>query len=129
MNTKRNMEYAVQDVIDFVNDWNQSEFSSHDDDEIQELENNQEIPNTPITDRSESEDEVPLSKLVENKSTCSCSATDECTFANDPQSQPNHHYRWRKKYPMVVDHTFESNFCDPPLDDMTPLQYFKLFYR
>ena len=132
MNTKRNMKYTVQDVIDFVNDGNQSEiseFSSDDVDEIQDYrsENNQEIPNTPITDESESEDEVPLSKLVENKSTSSCSTADQCTSVNDPQSQPKHHYRWRKKDTMVVDRTFESNFSDPPLDDMTPLQYFKLF--
>ena len=132
MNTKRNMKYTVQDVIDFVNDGNQSEiseFSSDDDDKIQDYrsENNQQIPNTPITDESESEDEVPLSKLVENKSTSSCSTADQCTSVNDPQSQPKHHYRCRKKDTMVVDRTFESNFSDPPLDDMTPLQYFKLF--
>ena len=130
MNNKR--RYTTQEVIDFVTDGNQSdmsEFSSDDDDDEFVPENNQETLNIPTDgselEGSESEDEVPLSSLVNNKSAFSTAG--QGTSTNNHQSNPKHHYRWRKKDTIVGNHTFERNFPAPPLEEITPLKYFKQF--
>ena len=94
MNNKR--RYTTQEVIDFVTDGNQSdmsEFSSDDDDDECVPENNQETLNIPTDgselEGSESEDEVPLSRLVNNKSAFSTAG--QGTSTNNHQSNPKHH--------------------------------------
>ena len=68
---------------------------------------------------------MPLSSLVNNKSAFSTAG--QGTSTNNHQSNPKHHYRWRKKDTIVGNHTFERNFPDPPLEEITPLKYFKQF--
>ena len=130
MNNKRRC--ATQEVIDFVTDGNQSdmsEFSSDDDDDEFVPENNQETLNIPTDgselEGSESEDEVPLSSLVNNKS--AFSTADQGTSTNNHQSNPKHYYRWQKKDTIVGNHTFERNFPDPPLEEITPLKLLGIF--
>ena len=36
-------------------------------------------------------------------------------------------YRWRKRDTIACDHSFLEEFSEPPLEDMTPLQYFSMF--
>ena len=37
-------------------------------------------------------------------------------------------YRWRKQDIHIPDTTFQGNFSDPPVDLLTPMQYFKKFF-
>ena len=126
-----NKKYTARDVIDFVVDGNQSEisdFSDSSDDEggsqivadgYESLDSNQ----------SESdEDEVPLARLANNNILLAEPNVSTSSVKEDIQSTaPKHNYRWRKKDTLSSDYIFVGQFSDPPLEDKTPLQYFRQF--
>ena len=73
------------------------------------------------SDIAESDDDIPLASITQR------TVQGESSTASSNQEYIKHKYRWRKMDTMRGDNTFKSNFSDPPADEMTPLQYFKLF--
>ena len=65
---------------------------------------------------NEDEDDVPLANLSSNSSGSNIKTA-------------NRVYRWRKHDTPVADRTFQGTFTEPREEELTPLQYFKLFLK
>ena len=87
-----------------------------------------------LDDDSDNEIEVPQNLLV---STAEVSSDeDDVPLANLANSSSgsniktaNRVYQWRKHDTPMADCTFQVTFTEPPEEELTPLQYFKLFFK
>lgn len=121
----------MDSVIDFVTSGDVSDLSdlSSDDESDDEVQQNNiidrldddaaeaDIPNN--DDDGDDEDNVPLALIAGD------SATNKDPGSSNDQQRV---YRWRKKDPPTSNDSFLGNFSDPPLEDVTPLGYFKMFF-
>ena len=116
----------VDDAIDFIFGGNQSDLSGlssdeEKDDKIEDAVQNK-VFDHESPDAAESDNEILLASLA--------GASDQVSSNN--QGQTNNEpaqrvYRWRKRDTIVRDHPLLEKFSEPPLEDMTHLQYFSMF--
>ena len=71
------------------------------------------------TDAAESDDDIPLASLTGASN--QASSNNQGQANNEPAQRV---YRWRKRDTIVRAHSFLEEFSEPPLEGMTPLQYF-----
>ena len=69
-----------------------------------------------VSSDKENEDDVPLANLSSSSSGSNIKTA-------------NRVYRWRKHDTPVADCTFQGTFTEPREEELTPLQYFKLFLK
>ena len=69
-----------------------------------------------VSSDKENEDDVPLANLSSSSSGSNIKTA-------------NRVYRWRKHDTPVADRTFQGTFTEPREEELTPLQYFKLFLK
>ena len=97
-----NSKEKISDITDFVTA-SDSEFSELSDDD------------------DDNEIDVPQNVLV---------STDEVSSDEDSNIKTaNRVYQWRKHDTPVADRTFQGTFTKPPEEELTPLHYFKLFFK
>ena len=120
MNTRKS--YTVDNALNFVFDGNQSELSdfSSEEDNIDEIEDAvcNEIPANDENTDSDSDDDISLANLAR------ANGADQAITTTTSQ----HNYRWRKRDTIAHDYSFTQDFSEPPVEEMTPLQYFSLFF-
>lgn len=113
-------QYTLEEAIDYVTgDVSElSELSDESDfNEIDDYVDDVSIYSESETD--EEDDNIPLAEIA-NKG----------PNADEEENEPPlpHTYRWRKKDTMEGDHEFTSIFSEPPVEEVTPLQYFYKFF-
>ena len=96
--------------------------SDYDEDEANIPDEESDYP-SPREDESEDAADV-----VEDDDTESIEAEDEAAVSSKTGST-SQNVRWRKRQPVCYDVAFKGEpFPPPPLEDKTPLQYFKQFF-
>ena len=82
-------------------------------------------------DDNDNEIEVPKNMLVST-----AVSSDDVHLANLANSSSGSNiktasrvYRWRKHDTPIADRTFQGTFTEPPEEELTPRQYFKLFSK
>ena len=113
-----NREVKISDIVDFVtaSDSALSKLSDDDSDSEIEVPQNVLVSTAEVSSDKENEDEddVPLTNLSSSSSGSNIKTT-------------NRVYRWRKHDTPMADRTFQGTFTEPREEELTPLQYFKLF--
>ena len=115
-----NREVKISDIVDFVtaSDSALSKLSDDDSDSEIEVPQNVLVSTAEVSSDKENEDEddVPLTNLSSSSSGSNIKTT-------------NRVYRWRKHDTPMADRTFQGTFTEPREEELTPLQYFKLFLK
>ena len=118
MKVKKN--YNVDDAIGFIFVRNQCS-DEKENNEVEDAVRN-DVSDDERTDAAESNNDIPLASLAGASN--QASSNDQGQAKNEPAQRV---YRWRKRDTTVRDHSFLEEFSEPPLEDMTPLQYFSMF--
>ena len=122
MKVKKN--YNVDEAIDFLFDGNQSHLSGLSSDKEENNDTEDAVQNNfsddERTDTAESDDDTSLASLAEASN--QISSNDQGHANYEPAQRV---YRWRKR--EIRYHSFLKKLSEPPLEDMTPLQYFSKF--
>ena len=113
-----NRKVKISDTIDFVNasDFELSELSDDDDDNEIEVPQNVLVSTAEVDEENEDEDDVPLANLANSNSGSNIKTA-------------NRVYRWLKHDIPMADRMFQGTFTEPPEEELTSLQYFKLFFK
>ena len=113
-----NREVKISDITDFVtaSDSESSKLSDDDSDNEIEVPQNVLVSIAEVSSDKENEDDVPLANLSSSSSGSNIKTA-------------NRVYRWRKHDTPVADRTFQGTFTEPREEELTPLQYFKLFLK
>ena len=116
------MDSIIDIVTSGISELSELSSDEESDDERQimvNIQREEEFESAHDDDRDYDEDDIPLAQLATNP-----------TPNNDttpPSNQP-YTYRWRKKDRPISKNQFLGQFSDPPIDDMTPMEYFKTFF-
>ena len=119
---KKKENHNVDDAIDFMFDGGQSDLSglSSDEEENDEIEDavRNNVSDDEQTHAAESDNDIPLASLA---GTSNQTSTNNQSQANNEPAQRV--YCWGKRDSIVRDNSFLEEFSEPPLEDMTPLQW------
>ena len=115
-----NRKVKISDIIDFVtaSDSELSELPDDINDNEIEVPPNVLVSTAEVSsdEENEDEDDVPLANLANSSSGSNIKTA-------------NRVHQWRKHDAPVTDRTFQGIFTEPPEEELTPLQYFKLFFK
>ena len=120
LNSKEKISDIIDKIIDFVtaSDSELSKLSDDDDDNEIDVPQNVLVSTAEVSsdEENDDEDDVRLANLA------NASSDSNIKTANKV-------YQWQKHDTPMADCTFQGTFTEPPEEELTPLQYFKLIFK
>ena len=136
MNEKK--RFNVKDALELVTAGDQSDVSDFSDDEesddmseakgIADIFAEESDEDSETEGGNDGEVENAFEKLIEDVDVENTLSARASSAGKKTPAAKRHTFRWRKHAAPITDDSFHGKFSDPPKPELTPLQYFKLFF-